>query len=42
MKKITAVIMGFGDRGQIYASYAEKEPNKFQIVGVVDPDPVRL
>lgn len=42
MKKITAVIMGFGDRGQIYASYAQKGPEKFQIIGVVDPDPIRL
>ncbi len=42
MKKITAVVMGFGDRGQIYASYALKEPEKFEIVGVVDPDPVRV
>lgn len=42
MKKVTAVVMGFGDRGQIYASYALKEPEKFAIVGCVDPDPVRL
>lgn len=42
MKKINAVVMGFGDRGQIYASYAKKAPDKMQIVGCVDPDPVRL
>ena len=42
MKKITAVIMGFGDRGQIYASYAKKEPEKFEIVGVVDTNPTRI
>ena len=42
MKKITAVIMGFGDRGQIYASYAQQAPDKMEIVGCVDPDPVRL
>lgn len=42
MKKISAVVMGFGDRGQIYASYAKKEPEKFEIVGCVEPDPVRL
>lgn len=34
--------MGFGDRGQIYASYAKKCPDKFEVVGCVDPDPVRL
>ena len=42
MKVIRAVIMGFGDRGQIYASYSKKSPETFQIVGVVDPDPIRL
>lgn len=34
--------MGFGDRGQIYASYAQQAPDKMEIVGCVDPDPVRL
>lgn len=42
MKKVTAVIMGFGDRGQIYASYARVAPERFEIVGCVDPNPVRL
>ncbi|MBQ9480687.1 MAG: Gfo/Idh/MocA family oxidoreductase [Clostridia bacterium] len=42
MKKIKAVIMGFGDRGQVYAEYAEKRPDVFEIAGVVDPDPVRV
>ncbi len=42
MKKVTAVIMGFGDRGQIYAEYALRAPDKFEIAGCVEPDPVRL
>ena len=42
MKTVTAVIMGFGDRGQIYASYALKHPEEFKIVGIVDPDPVKI
>lgn len=42
MKKITAAVMGFGDRGQIYASYAKKAPEKLEIVACIDPDPVRL
>ena len=41
MKKIKAIIMGYGDRGQIYAGYAEKAPDRFEVVGVVDPDPIR-
>ncbi|MDR1094348.1 MAG: Gfo/Idh/MocA family oxidoreductase [Clostridiales bacterium] len=42
MKKITATVMGFGDRGQIYARYAKMRPDLFEIVGVVDPNPVKL
>ena len=42
MKKITVVVMGFGDRGQIYASYAKKHPDKMQLVGIVDPDPIKI
>lgn len=42
MKRITATVMGFGDRGQIYASYAQKYPEKLAIVGIVDPDPVKI
>src|SRR5690606_20786420 len=38
---VTAIIVGAGHRSLIYASYAETHPDQFQIVGVVDPDPVR-
>ena len=42
MKKVKAIIMGFGDRGQVYAQYSKKNPDQFEIIGVVDPDPVRV
>lgn len=35
---LTAVIVGAGQRALIYASYAEKHPDRLQIVGVVEPD----
>ncbi|NOU73743.1 gfo/Idh/MocA family oxidoreductase [Paenibacillus sp. LMG 31458] len=38
---ITAVIVGAGHRSLIYASYAQTHPDQLQIVGVVDPDPIR-
>ncbi|UUZ90059.1 Gfo/Idh/MocA family oxidoreductase [Paenibacillus sp. P25] len=40
-KKITAVIVGAGQRSLIYASYADRHPEELQIVGVVEPDPER-
>lgn len=42
MKPIRAIVIGYGDRGSIYASYALLEPQKLQIVGVVDVNPYRL
>jgi len=41
MKKITAVVVGFGGRGAIYAKYAMEHPDELEIVGVADPNPVR-
>lgn len=41
MKQLTAVVIGFGDRGQIYAGFAEREPNALKIAGVVEPDKLR-
>lgn len=38
---ITCIIVGAGHRAQIYGSYAIYEPDKFKIVGVADPDPIR-
>lgn len=39
---ITAVIVGAGHRSMLYASYANIAPDALRIVGVVDPDEVRL
>ena len=41
MRQIKAVIVGAGNRANIYASLALSEPEKLKIVGIVDPDPVR-
>ena len=40
-KQITAVIVGAGNRANIYASYALEAPDRLKIVGIVDPDAVR-
>ena len=40
-KQITAVIVGAGHRGIGYAEYALRNPEKFKIVGVADPDDTR-
>ena len=42
MEPITAVVLGAGSRGTIYASYAEAHPEELQIVGVAEPRPDRL
>ena len=40
-KQITAVLVGAGNRADVYASVSFKYPEKLRIVGIVDPDPVR-
>ena len=42
MKQIKAIVVGFGDRGSIYASYALEHPDELQIIGVVDTNKERL
>jgi len=37
MKPVTAVILGAGNRGNTYASYAKEHPEELQIVAVADP-----
>lgn len=41
MKKITAIIIGAGSRGKIYARYSESHPDEFSVVSVADPNDVR-
>jgi hypothetical protein len=40
-KPLTAIVIGAGTRGNIYASYAEKNPDELKIVGVAEPIPFR-
>lgn len=40
--QIKAVVVGYGDRGSIYADYATKFPEELKIEAVVDPDLFRL
>lgn len=37
MKKVTAVIFGYGSRGNSYAQYAIDHPEELEIVAVADP-----
>lgn len=37
-KKVTAILLGAGSRGRVYARYALDHPEEFQIVGVAEPD----
>ncbi len=41
MKKIRVILLGAGNRGEVYATHMAKMPEQFQIVAVADPDPAR-
>lgn len=41
MRKITVVLVGAGDRANSYSRLSKIKPEKMQIVGIVEPDPVR-
>lgn len=40
MKKLTAALVGAGNRGCVYADYSLVEPEELAIVAVIDPDDV--
>lgn len=40
-KQISVVLIGAGNRANIYASVSKTHPQKMKVVGIVDPDPVR-
>lgn len=42
MKPITAVVLGAGSRGSIYASYAIEHPEELQIIAIAEPRKDRL
>ena len=37
LKKIKAVVVGYGDRGSVYANYATIHPEEMEIIAVVEP-----
>lgn len=41
MKKLTAIVAGYGSRGSRYASFALEHPEQLEIVAVADPNPTR-
>lgn len=42
MKPVTAVVLGAGSRGSIYAGYAKDHPDELQIVAIAEPRRDRL
>ena len=40
-KQISVVLLGAGNRANVYSSVSLKHPEKLKVVGIVDPDPVR-
>ena len=42
MKQIKVVLVGAGDRANSYSKLSKFKPEKIRVVGLVDPDPVRL
>ena len=40
-KLITAVLLGAGNRADVYATVSLTHPDKLKIVGIVDPDKIR-
>lgn len=40
-KQISVVLLGAGNRADVYASVSLEFPDKFKVVGIVDPDPIR-
>lgn len=42
IKKLWAVVVGYGNRGQVYADYSLEEPTEFGIAAIVDPSDFKL
>ena len=40
-KQIKVVLLGAGNRADVYGKTALRHPDRMQVVGIVDPDPVR-
>ena len=41
MEPVKIILVGAGDRADVYATYSLKKPEKMQVVGIVEPDDVR-
>lgn len=41
MKQVTAIVLGAGARGNVYARYAKKTAGQFAVVGVAEPNEAR-
>ena len=42
MKRIDVVLVGAGGRANVYSAYALKKPENMRVVGLVEPDDVRM
>ena len=42
MKKIKLAVVGYGNRGQVYADYSLDEPTEVEVAAVVDPNEYKL
>ena len=42
MRKIKIAIVGYGNRGQVYADYSLDEPEEVEVVAVIDPNPYKI
>ena len=41
-RPVTAIVLGAGNRGNVYASYSGRYPKELKIVGVAEPIPHRI
>jgi predicted dehydrogenase len=39
---ITAIVLGAGNRGNVYGNYALEHPDELKIIGVAEPIPIRI
>lgn len=42
MKKLTCAVLGYGNRGEIYAKYAKTRPDELSVIAAIDPSDFRL
>ena len=42
MKKMKLAVVGYGNRGQVYADYSLDEPEELEVVAVIDPNEYKL